>query len=284
MLQGYLDESGTHHVQDGIFTLAGYVAPPNQWRAFTREWRRVLQDSGFNLLPSTKQRGRFHMEPFMHDPTWPESRKNDLLTTLATVISGRVSFGVAFSVFVKDYNDIVVAPAGRTPKKWAFRKPYSLAMRTWMEIIWSNRHRLNRMPGEKVSCVFDRQIEFEGRAKRLFLTWAAIADWGKIFGKIAFDNDDTAVPLDAADMLVYSTNLDLRQREEGAPGFFLLSHLHRANRLKLHLHNRASLREMMRVLVADGIATGIIDSEGQRTDKPLPSGPPPKHEQRRHRR
>jgi hypothetical protein len=272
MLRGYFDESGAHHKNEGIFTLAGYVASAKQWRLFTRDWQRLLAESGFNSLPSTESPGRFHMHDFIHDRTWPESRKNDLLRDLAKIIKTRASFGVAFPVFVRDYNETIVQPAGRTPRKWEFRKPYVFAMRGCMEVFWENRRCLNRMPGEKIATYFDRTVEFEKPARKLFEYWASIATWGQIFGKVEFDERDIEVPLDAADLLAYAANVELRNRKTNgrkAPNS-TLPLLYVPGRLRLSFQNKQTLTRLKKLLFEDGVRTGILDEQGQRTSKPLP--------------
>ncbi len=85
VIQGYLDESGTHR-NATVLCVAGYFAPESRWHSFEREWRTILKDHGIS---------RFHAT---------ERKSAPLKSHLATIIEGHKLRGVVCSVDPAVYN------------------------------------------------------------------------------------------------------------------------------------------------------------------------------------
>jgi hypothetical protein len=96
----YLDASGHPDSTDAL-SVAGFIAPTEQWIRIERGWKKVLDKYGVSEL---------HMKLFAHSrgeySSWKgESRKRAaFLTELIGVIQPRVRHSFSCSVWMEDYN------------------------------------------------------------------------------------------------------------------------------------------------------------------------------------
>src|SRR5687767_2637835 len=146
ILNGFIDESE----DDSVFVLAGYVAPAEEWAAFSDEWHATLHSTPAIWELKTKDamglRGCFN--------EFTKEERDKKLCDLYQVIDKYVSFEVSAVILMEPFKRIF--GDGRLPK--AAGMPYYHA---WSALI-SNlaRHQLQIGMKEKVDFVFDeRRIE-----------------------------------------------------------------------------------------------------------------------------
>jgi hypothetical protein len=55
-MTGYFDESGTHGKESPVVTIAGFIANPDQWRAYERDLSQLLADNEVKVFHARKFR------------------------------------------------------------------------------------------------------------------------------------------------------------------------------------------------------------------------------------
>ena len=90
-MEAYAD--GSFYNRLGLFAVATFLAPVNEWTRLKYRWRRALDDADPRLEV-------FHMTDFMAGKTrpyreWPVDKKAQLISQLIKIIADSVSYGVA---------------------------------------------------------------------------------------------------------------------------------------------------------------------------------------------
>jgi len=99
MFTVYFDASGSPD-QNEVLTVAGFLAPVDQWLCFRRDWEKVLSTHGVSAL---------HMKDFAHSrgefSSWKrdEKRRRTFLSQPAAVIWSRARHSFVGSVYLPDY-------------------------------------------------------------------------------------------------------------------------------------------------------------------------------------
>jgi hypothetical protein len=192
MFQLAFDESGTHDKQ--IITVAGYVAPAEQWHRFTSEWSNALPPA---LTP-------FHASQFFY---WIRKHPEgyDLRDRLWGMIRRRVNRGFQVSLSVADY-ERAVPPHLRSMfgsaytmcvqeclvqvEAWAEQYGHSGPFAYWLESGHTNINQL-----VKHLNILKANHHYEKAYRIGSFTLAGKSDF---------------VPLQAADMLAHAVNRFLR--------------------------------------------------------------------------
>lgn len=198
--QAYVDESG----KDDIFSMAGYVASAERWATFSVEWERMLRRFG---TIDDKGRYQFHMTEMMKN-----SGRAERIQPFYHVIEDHVSFGFGVSLRVSELSMVQenFRWKGAMVDFGAFRKPYQFALRFLLEQFHNNRDEpavLKFLPQEsKVDFIFDDQTREKSTIWEYwdsFISHRSVEARGKYGSRPRFENDNTVLPLQAADLAAW---------------------------------------------------------------------------------
>jgi len=209
-LVAYADESGTHDpsgVQPGseVAAIVGYVSWKEDWdKFFTPAWQSVLSEYGVAV---------FHMSEFMDQkngpskPEWPyggwSKDKRDVFARrlISTAVENSL-FAVGGVLNVRDYD--AVSPDWL---KSETEHPYHFCFQLFFDMFLSTLRKHFEKPllaqGEQAAFFFDRQNEFQSKARDTFAIVKAVRDMEGWMGKLEFVSKEGHVPLQAVDLLAY---------------------------------------------------------------------------------
>jgi hypothetical protein len=193
-LEGYFDETGAHSASH--LALGGFVAEQDHWKRFAREWEKALKDQG---VPFFKAQWFEKKKKFFRSWGNEGRRRAGFLNRLLNVIEDASPQPIGGIVPLGDYNDIV--KPGRVRSKVGSAYTVCAAQCFIDAGTWAKR--LGHV--DPVSYVFDcghpNRGEFEIAHKT---TWNNPTDRGRfLLGPLAFSDEQTAIPLQAADLIAY---------------------------------------------------------------------------------
>jgi hypothetical protein len=99
MFTAYFDASGSPD-QTEVLTVAGFIAPVEQWLFFEKDWKEVLARYGVSSL---------HMKEFAHSRgefcSWKDDKikRQSFLSLLIATIRSRVHHSFVASIYLPDY-------------------------------------------------------------------------------------------------------------------------------------------------------------------------------------
>ncbi|WP_082484446.1 DUF3800 domain-containing protein [Rubellimicrobium mesophilum] len=194
VLNAYVDDSAKHLGRQ-MFFFGGYVNHADKWQEFTEEWARVLSEN--RSLPYTKMKNANSLHGLYHG--WSEEDRDRKLKALASVIanSGAQSFHV--SVYRKEFEQIFDKSL-----PYGFQKPHFICFGALITGI-TKLHRELGSP-YPIRFIFDNQDEIRGSVLALYEGWKKDQpeDLRLLMGGTpTFENDETVLPLQAADMLAW---------------------------------------------------------------------------------
>ncbi len=207
-LVAYADESGTHdakglHQGAEVAVVMGWVSHKEMWDDFENAWGGVLADHQVKV---------FHMSEFADKkngpkkPDWPylgwsDAKRDTFIRTLIAIARDNALFGIGGAINVRDY-DVLVPEWAKTEAK----HPYAFCFQLFFDLLLpALRDDLEEPlpPGEQVAFFFDRQKEFEQRAKLSFDIIKALRDIEDRMGALTWADKARYKPLQAADLLAY---------------------------------------------------------------------------------
>lgn len=194
IINGYVDESES----DGVFVMAGFVAPAEEWAKFSDAWdaAKFAAPSALNRPFKTKE----IMRPRPSGAFWgmTDAQRDEKLAKLYSVIDAHASYSVYSIVHAKPLQELTEA--------YGFRKeaanPYYHAI---SEIIIGTAlvQASQGLEDEKVEWIFDERLKESGQ----FLSiWDAVVhdapDHVKplLSSSPIFRDDNQVRPLQAADL------------------------------------------------------------------------------------
>lgn len=195
-MQAFIDESGGKG-QSRIFTMAGWLAPAEQWQAFSARWAECLSSppriASFKMREAASLSGHFRgMAAFERDAK---------LFQLAGIVSDHATVAISCSVDLSALAD-TIATGGKP-----FADPYFWPFHiTIMAIVLDLVERGATSPAE---VTFDEHAIFGERAKRWYplvrsyMAHQDPADGAVMPDQPTFRSDLDALPLQAADMLAW---------------------------------------------------------------------------------
>jgi hypothetical protein len=194
IIHGYVDESES----DGVFAMAGFVAPAEEWAKFSDAW-----DAAKASLPAARAQP-FKTKEIMRSPPrgafWgmTEAQRDGKLVELYSVIDAHASYSVYSIVHIEPLQELTAA--------YGFRKeaanPYYHAI---SEIIIGTAlvQVSQGLEDEKVDWIFDERLKESGQ----FLSmWDALVHDAPsqvkplLSGSPIFRDDNQMRPLQAADL------------------------------------------------------------------------------------
>jgi hypothetical protein len=209
VLQAAIDESAA---KDGVFVLAGYIAPAESWARFSDVWGRMLRPFG-----TPRPDGRYHFK--MHEMA---ARPDGIAKSepFYRVIEENVLGWVSVRLNQQELRNAIrrINIPGALIEDWAsFGNPWYIAFRYLMDQFHFNRSKMDEAYGsEKIDFIFDSGVD-----KRSVLEiWegylnARPDEVRKYYGAVPrFEDDMDFLPLQAADFWAWWVR---RWTHEGAP-------------------------------------------------------------------
>ena len=208
MLTFYGDESGTHDrsgKQPGsdVVAVAGYIAKNEEWERFNDSWSNCLKQYGVS---------EFHMAdcvPQGKNPPyqgWSRDKCDEFRKDLIKIARRHTLGGFGGLVIVEEYDSILPECI---KYNGGYTHPYHFCFHMLIDIMLPELEKLGRPAGEQIAFVFDQQKEFGAGAKKLFESIKSLRDRHNILGSLIFGSSKQHLPLQAADLLVYTVRRDL---------------------------------------------------------------------------
>ena len=196
----FFDDSGKESIRTADFpVLAGYLVHESYWTAFVQNWRHLLLRHGLPML---------HMKDLVgiaQERDWDATRRNNVVSEFIEVIKDAklIGFGVAV--------DSEVWRGLSDARRKAFGNAQEFCFSRIMRRI-SDRLDLARET-ESVTVVFDQDFEFARRRLGLFQTLGRFNRRGaERCAGIMFADAERYIPLQAADLLAWTTRRELMLR------------------------------------------------------------------------
>ncbi len=200
MLTAFLDESGSADDPQAVsFSIAGYVAPAEEWEHFQERWQDVLGRPQYAAE-------YFHCREAMHRrgvfKGWPRGRIDELYRHLLAILKTYASRGVASAVQLNSFRKLVT---GHALQK--IDSPYSLCLQSCMLLI--QKLVLAEFGEDRIILIIDRNEKFRHEVVELF---EKVKERGEIAGdplridRIDFRSAGKTPGLQAADVLAWETN------------------------------------------------------------------------------
>jgi hypothetical protein len=202
MLQAYFDESGRSDNR-GFLIVAGYISDVARWNLWSGSWTAFLATHGINAL---------HMAKF--DQLIDPCERDNTKLQIARIIRTYIMCGFAVSIYDREYRQLT-SPQFRSSKGSAYtlcvQKCIELAMR------WAEGNRPD--PSEPIAFVFDRGHRNQNQAQiELQKIRRTSIGHRRPHDTFAFEDDQTTVQLQSADVLAYSAWQMWRRRNSPIPG------------------------------------------------------------------
>ena len=204
---GYFDESNTHNGSK-IISLCGFLADPRIWEDFDREWKRVLDKRDWPNRPP-----EFHMYPCVHGLKpflgWSLAERlaiyGDMVTLLCDtnlIALGSVIDVTAFENLSEEYKSVLRQGGLTLPIDFVFQHTLQVAVGETMH--YGSIHTPPII--DELGLLFDEVDPWlASRYYRLYDHIKGRHQYGSILTGIGFGSSEKFTPLQAADMLAYTT-------------------------------------------------------------------------------
>jgi len=207
MLFGFFDGSSTH-AGGKVWTICGWIGQRDFLEQFDNEWKLILNKKDWPRPPKEfRTYDCVHKHGEFQD--WSFAERLALLGDLATLISKSNLLALGSIVIVDDLSRLEPAELS-TLQSQALATPLDLSLQyIFQQTIVKTR---DIFPGEKISILFDQEPDF--LAERYFaFSNRYQRSFGHVFDGIGFGDSKVFTPLQAADMLAYSTyRFELQRR------------------------------------------------------------------------
>jgi hypothetical protein len=212
MLVAYFDESYSHPPAPRVYTVAGYVATDTEWRKFKKEWKREVDKAGVEFFHMAKYEARVkdehgNLRGVGEYKDWSNEKRVEVLKRLHRAIHRRVLTGIASSVVVSDYEELI------TPNlRPGFGEPHEFAVIACLKHIrhWGKENGYS----DGIAYVFesgsDRQKIVNRSFQHAYLDEEKRREYR--IGSWAFADKRDVNPLQAADILAYETTKEMCRR------------------------------------------------------------------------
>jgi hypothetical protein len=190
VLWGFFDESGKFADSDFV-CLCGYLSNQN-WSAFTERWRALLMRHGFASL---------HMSQI----NWRDERQVTSLRDFAGAIREHVPLGFGVAVDVKYYRHMPIEKRRLLGDK----DPRDFTFHQLLRLVLTDLH--SQGMEDWLSMTFDFEDGFSVECLRSLLQLRKNRKYiRELVKNIAFADDETYYPLQAADMFAYGYKRSLQ--------------------------------------------------------------------------
>jgi hypothetical protein len=188
MLQAYMDASGTG--DPNAMVMAGFIADADTWGAFSTEWKTRLDHAGLTRFKMNEM-AQSHADIEIAGYFYRTVEEFDIRAAVSCVI------------YTSDLVKIIRESSLPTIAKEKLQNPYYLAFKAVIEQV--ARHQFLMRMTEPIDFIFDNQSE----KGALIDSWelfkfAASSRIRPLLGDTpAFRNDETVMPLQAADLYAW---------------------------------------------------------------------------------
>jgi len=207
MILGYFDESSTHEGSK-IVSLCGFLADPRIWDDFDAEWKKVLDKRDWPNRPR-----EFHMYDCVHGTGpfngWSLAERLAIYGDMASLVCGTNLIALGSLIVVDAYENLdhqqrVILGQGGLSRPIDFIFQYLLQI----AISSTRKYASIHVPPivEKLGLLFDETPPAVAlRYHELYQHIAAKHPHGDMLTGIAFGKSEQFTPLQAADMLAYTS-------------------------------------------------------------------------------
>ena len=215
VIYGYFDGSGTHD-SSRVFSLCGFLGDPRMWDDLNLEWNRILDKPDWPKRPS-----EFHMYDCVHAlrefEGWSLAQRLAIYGDLAGLITECNVLAIG-SVCITDALKSCTQSERQLLAKTGLRSPMDVVFQLALQMAISRIHQYAQahIPPikEELSLIFDEEPNHVAeRFHRLYNHHCRNHHTGWILNGIAFEKSHKLTPLQAADMLAYTTyHVELKKR------------------------------------------------------------------------
>jgi Protein of unknown function (DUF3800) len=198
----HYDDSGTDPNQK-IAVAACYVANPEQWREFCRNWGEVNDDEHFGVFHMAEFAACQKGSPFEH---WDKTKKKRVLGKLCNIIVTRAEIGFSTAVSKADYDQVIVGDF----RQYCGEFHYTFVLRQCAGRVALHRQRYHA--SSSMRYVFDWMAKSDAKKEIRSVMDSALAKseiTSKTTGVMplegySFEKKSVIVPLQAADILAWT--------------------------------------------------------------------------------
>jgi hypothetical protein len=202
----FLDESGKLADSDFV-CLAGYISDDDGWSQFSEKWGKLLLQY---KIPYVHMKEMVHIKGPYKDLGWTPERRDEILNKFIDVIRAHIQAGFCVAVDAK-YLRGMNADARKNigdPAYFCFHRILGLVIRKLKSVGYQ--------PG--VSVTFDDCEEFSVKCYQIWSKLRKkVPDVHHYLPSITFADDQSFWPLQAADILAWTTHKSLRQAAGNYP-------------------------------------------------------------------
>jgi hypothetical protein len=189
MLKTFMDETGIHDDSEMV-AVAGYIARPKVWRAWTKDWNRAKRPiKDFHSTDCQNFRGEFE--------GWSKERRDLYVAQLLKVITAHDLAGIVIGV---QLTDLAAAFKDHPELVEMFGTPYTACFQWAISIILEIA--TERGKGERMAFVHEVN-DFKGEALKAFEYVNTYLNPRRIPMTMAFGSKADHPPLQAADVLEF---------------------------------------------------------------------------------
>lgn len=181
-----------------VYVVAGWVGRVGQWKRLEKKWKQALWKEGLDEFHMADCEGGYGKFAGIDRP-----ERERLQRRFIDIINDHEVYGGMGVIVLADFNALLPRlKKARKHEKYG-GSPYLMAFE-WC--IVEMRQQASTYPaGEQINFVFDRQKEFQGRAKELYdqaLQMPELSFHSRL-GSLSFASRRDVVSLQAADILAY---------------------------------------------------------------------------------
>ncbi len=213
MMSFYGDESGTHDklgMQPGsdVVAVSGYLGWDHDWKRFEIRWRNCLNKYGVEEF----HMARFRRKKELPYRKWSDAKREEFLHALIKIARRHSYIGIGGLVVLEDYNRIVPDNLKREHKH-----PYYFCFQMLIDLLLPELEEFDPpLPhGQKVAFIFDQNQQFADNAKTSFDVIKKLRDRRDRMGSLTFGSRTDYIPLQAADLIVYTVRDHLSRLKKG---------------------------------------------------------------------
>lgn len=186
-----------------IYTVGGYIAADQQWKAFNKEWDKVLKSAGIKFFHMTDFESRFG-----DYKEWSNEQRIKILESFYEIIHKYVLKGFTTSVVLEDYNNL------SDQHRNIFGEPHLCALFNCMKHIYEMCNEYNFE--ESIAYSFEFNRNYNSKIMNIFNGLGEQSRKGYRIGSVSFVEKE-CLPVQASDILVYEVTKEIaRQRHKSS--------------------------------------------------------------------
>lgn len=196
VLSIYMDESGTHD-RSPVVTAAACLAPPKEWRDWTKVWNRRKQPINvFHANECANLWGEFE--------GWADDDRNKFVAQLLPTIAEHRITQFVIGIRLNDYHEVCQSYP-RLGK--VIGTPYNACFQLVLQDIldW-----LDTIPDTQRLAFFHENNDYSAELAMTFRLCKELTDKGRRVMSLTFGSKDDYTPLQVADILAYEGNKRIR--------------------------------------------------------------------------